>query len=187
MHSTHTQEELQSVLSPTLPCSFSVCDRPKLLCRNNNHPSRHRSEGGWLHHLPLPHRGLVEASAVSAEGVPQWADVVIGTTQCPAPEAWSDWYCPQPIQTDWYRLTGAQSVWKKTEEHCWYLKYKLNILLKPSGAWKSRKTDVFFSCSLYNLFILSLANAAYTVYILFVYRKLWTITLITRTNFKQYA
>lgn len=52
-------------------------DRSKLLCRNDDHPSRNRSEGGRLHHLPLPQRGLVEAGAVLAAGVSQWPGLVI--------------------------------------------------------------------------------------------------------------
>lgn len=53
------------------------CGRSKLLCWNNDHPSWNWSEGGRLHHLPLPQRRLVEAGAVLAAGVPQWPVVVI--------------------------------------------------------------------------------------------------------------
>lgn len=58
--------------------SFLPCGRSKLLRWNNDHPSRNRCEGGRLHHLPLPQRGLVEAGAVCPAGVPQWPDAGLG-------------------------------------------------------------------------------------------------------------
>lgn len=63
-------------LIPSLP-SVSPHGRSKLLRWNNDHPSRNRSQGGRLHHLPLPQRRLVEAGAVLAAGVPQRPDVVV--------------------------------------------------------------------------------------------------------------
>lgn len=65
-----------SFLSPLPPAPFP-CGRSKLLRRNDDHPSRNRCEGGRLHHLPLPQRGLVEAGAVCPAGVPQWPDAVL--------------------------------------------------------------------------------------------------------------
>lgn len=63
-------------VSPPPPAPFSR-GRSKLLRRNDDHPSRDRCEGGRLHHLPLPQRGLVEAGAVCPAGVPQWPDAVL--------------------------------------------------------------------------------------------------------------
>lgn len=60
-----------------LPFPPFPCGRSKLLCWNNDHPSRNWSKGGRLHHLPLPQRRLVEAGAVLAAGVPQRPVVVI--------------------------------------------------------------------------------------------------------------
>lgn len=67
-----------SLLSLSLPPFPPFpCGRSKLLCWNDDHPSRNWSEGGRLHHLPLPQRRLVEAGSMPAEGVPQRPDVVI--------------------------------------------------------------------------------------------------------------
>ena len=48
------------------PLSFVT--RPKLLCRFNDHPGGYRGEGRRMHHLPMPHGGLVETGPVSAQG-----------------------------------------------------------------------------------------------------------------------
>lgn len=67
-----------SILLCCLPLPpFLPCGRSKLLRRNNDHPCRNRCEGGRLHHLPLPQRGLVEAGAVRPAGVPQRPDAVL--------------------------------------------------------------------------------------------------------------
>lgn len=82
----HTFPSLLPSLSLSFFLSISLHSLPllpwgrsKLLCRNDDHPSRYWSEGGWLHHLPLSQWGLVEASTVPAPGVPQQPDVVIET------------------------------------------------------------------------------------------------------------
>ena len=79
----------RSLFLPRLPLvlPFSPCDRSKLLCWNHDHPCRDRSEGGRLHHLPMPQRGLVETGAVLAAGVPQRPIVVIETTPPETTEA----------------------------------------------------------------------------------------------------
>lgn len=96
--------------------SFSPCDRSKLLRWNHNHPSWHWSEGGRLHHLSVPQRGLVEACAVLAAGVPQRSDVVIETLR-----SWREGHrCAARLSAqgtahlvtarDW--LAGAQFLWQ---------------------------------------------------------------------------
>ncbi len=93
--------------------SFFPCDRSKLLRWNDDHPSWHWSEGGWLHHLSVPQRGLVEACAVLAPGVSQRSGGNIEPLR-----SWREGHGALSEQgtahlmteKDW--LAGAQLLWK---------------------------------------------------------------------------
>lgn len=66
------QCKAQSVYPVTPPC----LRRSQLLRGHHDNPRGHRGEGGRLQHLPLPQRGLVEASTVLQARVPGQAGSV---------------------------------------------------------------------------------------------------------------
>lgn len=67
-----------------LSCYPLCFRRSQLLCGHHDNSCGHRGEGGRLQHLPLPQRGLVEASAVLQARVPGQAGSVAAPGQQPA-------------------------------------------------------------------------------------------------------